>query len=173
MADLTRRALLARAGVAAGAMALGSAEPLEASPDLTDWRAVRGQFALDPGRVHLTSFLLACAPAAREDRRSSVTGAASTRTRSVPARERGAPDRESPRYGWAVPRRACPGGRPHRLDDDGPRPPLHGTALRPADEVLTTSHDFYATHESLRLSRARSGASPSTTTHGRRPWTRS
>ncbi len=28
-------------------------------------------------------------------------------------------------------------------------------ALRPEDEVLTTEHDFYATHEALRLSRAR------------------
>ncbi len=28
-------------------------------------------------------------------------------------------------------------------------------ALRPQDEVLTTEHDFYATHEALRLSGAR------------------
>ena len=30
-----------------------------------------------------------------------------------------------------------------------------GFALRPADEVLTTEHDFYATHEALRLSGAK------------------
>ncbi|WP_197683446.1 aminotransferase class V-fold PLP-dependent enzyme [Jiangella alkaliphila] len=34
----------------------------------------------------------------------------------------------------------------------------HGLALRPGDHVLTTTHDFYATHEALRLAAARSGA---------------
>ena len=60
--ELTRRDLLARAGLAAGAAALGTAEPAEALPDLTDWRAVRAQFALSPGRIHLSSFLLAAHP---------------------------------------------------------------------------------------------------------------
>jgi selenocysteine lyase/cysteine desulfurase len=33
-----------------------------------------------------------------------------------------------------------------------------GLSLRPGDEVVTTTHDFYATHEGLRLAAARSGA---------------
>ena len=33
-----------------------------------------------------------------------------------------------------------------------------GLRLAPGDEVLTTEHDFYATHEALRLAAARSGA---------------
>lgn len=34
----------------------------------------------------------------------------------------------------------------------------NGLRLRPGDEVLTTPHDYYATHESLRLASASSGA---------------
>ena len=62
MAELTRRGLLARAGIATGAVALGKVERIEAAPDLTDWAAVRNQFALARNRVHLTSFLLAAHP---------------------------------------------------------------------------------------------------------------
>ena len=46
-------------------------------------------------------------------------------------------------------------------------------ALGPDDEVVTTEHDFYATHESLRLSGVRVGASGSTTTRGAPRRTRS
>ena len=62
MAEFTRRALLARAGLAAGAVALGKTDSVDAAPDLADWRAVRAEFALAPGRIHLTSFLLAAHP---------------------------------------------------------------------------------------------------------------
>ena len=60
MAELSRREVLARAGLVAGALALGAQpEPAEAAPDLRDWGAVRSQFGLDRSRIHLTSFLLA------------------------------------------------------------------------------------------------------------------
>ncbi len=62
MSELTRRGLLARAGLATGAVALGKIERADASPDLTDWAAVRAQFALSQDRVQLTSFLLASHP---------------------------------------------------------------------------------------------------------------
>ena len=35
----------------------------------------------------------------------------------------------------------------------------NGLELRAGDEVLTTTHDFFATHEALRFKAARSGAS--------------
>ena len=62
MSELTRRGLLARAGLATGAVALGKIERADASPDLTDWASVRAQFALSQDRVQLTSFLLASHP---------------------------------------------------------------------------------------------------------------
>ena len=62
MTELSRRDLLARAGLVAGAVALGRAEQAESAPDLRDWPGVRAEFALDPNRVHLSSFLLAAHP---------------------------------------------------------------------------------------------------------------
>ena len=44
--------------------------------------------------------------------------------------------------------------------------------ISPGDEVVTTEHDHYATHESLRLAGARCGACASTTTRRRRARTR-
>jgi selenocysteine lyase/cysteine desulfurase len=155
MADLTRRALLARAGLAAGAVALGQAQPAEAAPDLTDWRAVRAQFALAPGRVHLTSFLLAAHPRpvrraierhrrgldanpvdylhANEGRLTARVRAAAGRYLGVPGAEVALTDSTTMGLGLLYTR----------------------LALRPEDEVLTTEHDFYSTHEALRLSGAR------------------
>ena len=62
MTELTRGDLLARAGAAAAVVALGGVESAAAAEDLRDWRTVRAQFALDPRRVHLASFLLAAHP---------------------------------------------------------------------------------------------------------------
>ena len=155
MAELTRRALLARAGLAAGAFALGKAELAEAQPDLRDWRSVRRQFALDPDRIHLASFLLAAHPRpvraaierhrrrldanpvdylhANEGRLTETARAAAGRSLGVPASEVALTDSTTMGLGLLYAR----------------------LALRPGDEVLTTEHDFYATHESLRLSGAR------------------
>ena len=155
MADLTRRALLARAGLATGAVALGSGQRAEAAPDLTDWRAVRAQFALAPGLVHLTSFLLAAHPRpvrdaidrhrrrldanpvdylhANERRLTGAARAAAARFLGVPSSEVALTDSTTMGLGLLYTR----------------------LALRPQDEVLTTEHDFYATHEALRLSGAR------------------
>src|SRR5687768_16811700 len=59
---LTRTQWLARAGLAAGAVAAGQVELAEAAPDLRDWAAVRAQFPLDRRRIQLSSFLLASHP---------------------------------------------------------------------------------------------------------------
>jgi selenocysteine lyase/cysteine desulfurase len=155
MTELTRRALLARAGLAAGAVALGEAHAVDAAPDLTDWRAVRAQFALAPGRIHLASFLLAAHPRpvrsaierhrrgldtnpvdylhANEGRLTARAREAAGRYLGVPAAEIALTDSTTMGLGLLYTR----------------------LALRPEDEVLTTTHDFYATHEALRLSGAR------------------
>ena len=158
MSELTRRGLLARAGLAAGALAVGRPELAEASdaaPDLRDWGSVRSQFELDPGRIHLTSFLLATHPrpvrdaiAAHRQRLdanpveylhgpgdglSAAAREAAGRFLGAPASEVALTDSTTMGLGLLYTR----------------------LALRPEDEVLTTEHDFYATHESLRLSGAR------------------
>ncbi len=156
MAELTRRGLLARAGLATGAaVALRKVERLEAAPDLTDWGTVRAQFALARDHVHLTSFLLAAHPRpvreaidrhrrrldanpveylhANEGRLTAEVRDAAGRFLAVPSSEVALTDSTTMGLGLLYTR----------------------LALRPQDEVLTTEHDFYATHEALRLSGAR------------------
>ena len=153
MAELSRREVLARAGLVAGALALGARpEPAEAAPDLRDWGTVRSQFALDRSRIHLTSFLLATHPRAVRDaidghRRRLDTNpveylhgpgdALSAAARESASAFLGAPEAEV------------------ALTDSttmGLGLLYTRLALGADDEVVTTEHDFYATHESLRLS---------------------
>jgi selenocysteine lyase/cysteine desulfurase len=155
VASLSRRDLVARAGVAAAAVALGRPELGDAAPDLRRWSTVRAQFTLDPRRIHLASFLLAAHPRAvrdsvehhrrgldrdavtylhaNESRLTAVARAAAGRFLGVPADEVALTDSTTMGLGLLY----------ARLD------------LKPGDEVATTEHDFYATHEALRLSGAR------------------
>jgi selenocysteine lyase/cysteine desulfurase len=155
VAELTRSQLLTRAGAAAAAVALGRSEPVEAAPDLRDWNTVRAQFNLDPARIHLASFLLAAHPQpirkaierhrrrldlnpvdylhANEARLTSDARAAAGRYLGVPAEEIALTDSTTMGIGLLYTQ----------------------LALQPGDEVLTTEHDFYATHEALRLSGVR------------------
>jgi selenocysteine lyase/cysteine desulfurase len=116
---------------------------------------VRAQFALAPGVVQLTSFLLASHPRpvreaidrhrrrldanpvdylhANETRLTGAARSAAGRFLGVPAGEVALTDSTTMGLGLLYAR----------------------LALRPQDEVLTTEHDFYATHEALRLSGAR------------------
>jgi selenocysteine lyase/cysteine desulfurase len=155
VAELSRRELVARAGAGVLAIALGRPGFAEARPDLRRWSAVRAQFALDPTRIHLASFLLAAHPLPVRDaigrhrrgldrdavtylemRGSAATDAAraaAARFLGVPADEVALTDSTTMGLGLLYTR----------------------LALEPGEEVVTTEHDFYATHEALRLSGAR------------------
>jgi selenocysteine lyase/cysteine desulfurase len=155
VAELSRRDLLARAGLVAGVVALGRVEQAEPASSLRDWAGVRAQFALAPNRIHLSSFLLAAHPrpvreAIEQHRRGldrnaveylHANGARLTKeTRAAAGRHLGAPAGEI------------------ALTDSttlGLGLLYTRLSLAPGDEVLTTEHDFYATHEALRLSGAR------------------
>jgi selenocysteine lyase/cysteine desulfurase len=157
----TRKRFLqgAAATVAATAYApraLGS----DAAFDPRDWSSVRAQFDLDLHVTNFATFLLAPHPRAvraaigrharRLDRDSKVyldrqenMGAAEARVRSAAARYLGVAADEialtdSTTMGLAL---------------------LYGgLRLQDGSEVVTTSHDFYSTHESLRLRTLRTGA---------------
>jgi selenocysteine lyase/cysteine desulfurase len=148
---------------AAAAVAAGSLPHATASEffDPQSWSSVRAQFALDPRTVNLTTFLLAPHPRPVRDaiRRHArlldrdakhyldeqeATGAAETAVRVAAAGylEVG-PDElaltDSTTMGLAL---------------------LYGgLLLPPGSEVVTTRHDFYSTHDSLRLRSLRTGAS--------------
>lgn len=162
---LDRRELLVRGGLLAGAAGLGGAagytlrgegDPGEA-PAATGTAADDREFALDPAYVNLTTFVLASHP---------------RRVREAIERHRAALD--------ASPSLALREGEP-ALEDAaraaaaeylGTNPELvaltdsttmglglvyGGLHAGLPNEVLTTEHDFYATHESLRMSSDRNG----------------
>jgi selenocysteine lyase/cysteine desulfurase len=147
-------------GAAATVAARGFAASEVAAFDPSNWSSVRAQFALDPHVTNLATFLLAPHPRpvreaiARHARlldrdakryldRLEDMGAAEQRVRGAAARYLavGADEialTDSTTMGLAL---------------------LYGGLLLVEDEeVITTTHDFYSTHESLRLRALRTGA---------------
>jgi selenocysteine lyase/cysteine desulfurase len=172
---LTRRELLAAAGVTAGATAtvtsLAACDPsppsapspttaaAAAAPlDPNSWSSVRAQFALAPGVANLVAFYLA----------SHAAG-----VRAAIERHRAGLDADAHGYLLANEEKLETAVRSEAaayLKTDAGRIAFtdsttmglgllySGLRLRAGDEVLTTEHDFYATHESLRLRSVRDGA---------------
>ncbi|MBX3263787.1 MAG: aminotransferase class V-fold PLP-dependent enzyme [Labilithrix sp.] len=137
------------------------AAPVEvrhAPADLGTWEGVRRQFLLDPSWIHLTGFLLASHPKP---------------VRDAIERHRRALDLNPPLYlheqeraGEANVRRAAAsymGVDPSEiaLTDSttmGLGTLYQGLPLASGQEILTTTHDHFSTHESLRLAAERAGA---------------
>jgi selenocysteine lyase/cysteine desulfurase len=126
--------------------------------DPKSWDSVRAQFALKPGLRHLTAFVLAAHPAP---------------VRAAVERHRRGLDEDTFGYlhdnqgGLEAEVRASAGrylsaepGEIAFTDSTtmGLGTVYGGLKLRTGDDLLTTEHDFYSTHESLRLAAARSGA---------------
>lgn len=176
---LTRRGLLG--GTAATLTALASCDsdsdnPVPPPPfDPSNWRSVREQFALDPDVSHFAAFVFASQPAS---------------VRAAIAKHREGFDRNTVKYlhanetqlHQAIHERAAAylGGVPTEeicFTDSttmGLGMIYSGLKLAPGDEILTTDHDFYSTHEALRLRGLRDGVKvnrvrlyddPSTTTY--------
>jgi selenocysteine lyase/cysteine desulfurase len=145
---LTRKELLAGAA-AAGVVAGCGGSSKRAALDPGDWASVKAQFALDPGVRHFDAFVLASHPKA---------------VREAVDRHRRGLDADPAGYLHA-----------HEIELDGRVAEAAGRYLdvNPADlaftdsttmglglvyggvqvdgEVVSTEHDFYATHEALRL----------------------
>jgi selenocysteine lyase/cysteine desulfurase len=150
------------AAVSAGALLEGCTddEPSGGNADTAvgdGWERVRAEFALDPAFAHFAAFVLAGHPAVVRDAIASW-------------RERldADPDavlHEANQHDDEV-RRAVAGYlgvRPEEiaLTDSttmGLGLTYHGLQLGPNDHILTSTHDFYSTHESLRLAASRAGA---------------
>jgi selenocysteine lyase/cysteine desulfurase len=156
---LTRKALLARTGavVAAGAIAgCGhKSEPKPAAADLGDWDDVRGLYPLKPGLHHLNAFLLA-------PHTAPVAAAIARHRRGLDADPGGYLEEHEATLNDEVAQAAAGhlGAEPEEIAlTDSTTMGLGllygGLRLRDRDEVVTTEHDFYSTHEALRLSGAR------------------
>jgi selenocysteine lyase/cysteine desulfurase len=156
----TRRKLLQGA---AGLAAAGYAPPAlaeDAAFDPKSWSSVRAQFALDPRETNFATFLLAPHPRP---------------VREAIARHARGLDRDAKRYldrledmGVAEQRVRAAAGRYLGVDADelaltdsttmGLGLLYGGLRLEEDDEVVTTTHDFFSTHEALRLRALRTGA---------------
>ncbi|MFD0741295.1 aminotransferase class V-fold PLP-dependent enzyme [Phytohabitans flavus] len=163
---MRRRSLL---GVAAAAGLVGAATACEDEPAAapapagapplipTDWASVRAQFAISREIAHLSTYVFASHPApVRESIERHRTGLDADAISYLHENEVRLDERV------AV---AAADYLDARLDDiaftDSATMGLgllySGLRLAPGDEVLTTEHDFYATHESLRLRAERDG----------------
>ncbi len=163
MAWVDRRGFLVRTGLGLAAAALASAgvdqRSIRAQPMLDDWSSVRGLFNLSPNLLHFGGLLLASHPAPVRD--------------AIDAHRRGLDDnpvdylhQNQARLEADVLRAASAylgGASPTdiALTDSttmGLGLLYNGLAVRSDQEILTTAHDFYSTHEALVFKAQRSGA---------------
>ena len=157
---LTRKTFLQGAATVAAARVAPDTAASEAALDPRSWASVRAQFRLDPRVTNFATFLLA---------------SHSRPVREAIARHARLLDRDAKRYldrqedmnaadervRAAAARYLAVGADELALTDSttmGLALLYGGLRLEPDDEVLTTTHDFYSTHESLRLRALRTGA---------------
>jgi selenocysteine lyase/cysteine desulfurase len=174
MEELDRRTLLRRAGLAAGTGVLAGLAGCE--PDrprdrpaqaaaASGWAGVRGQFELDPGKRHFAAFVLASHPrpvaeAIERHRRGLQADADGYLEDHGQRLDRQARSAAAEYLADGGPRAADPGQLVFtRSTTDGLGLLYGGLRLRAGQEVVTTTHDFYSTHEALRLRAERTGAS--------------
>ena len=151
----------ARSGDTAGGTGTGTAGGADGSDapalDPGDWDSVRAQFRLSPDVTHFAAYVLASHPAP---------------VRAAIARHRDGLDAHADAYiaeNEVVLETAVPETAGEYLGADPGDVALTdsttmglgvlygGLRLEEGDEVVTTEHDFYATHEALRLRAERSG----------------
>jgi len=163
----TRRSFLAGGGAAlAGSTLLGAAtacgpedRPRRSAArfDPRNWDSVRAQFTLDRNVRPLTAFVLASHPAPVRAAIEKHRRGLDSDTQGYLAHEQ---DLESAVAEAAAKYLGTDSSSVAFTDSTtmGLGLVYNGLRLRPGDEVVTTEHDFYATHEALRLAAARSGA---------------
>jgi selenocysteine lyase/cysteine desulfurase len=122
-----------------------------------DWEQVRSAFALDPDLAHFAAFVLAGHPAPVRDAIASWRERLDTDPDAVL--------HEATQHDDEVRAAAADylGVQPQELaltdsTTMGLGLTYHGLRLQPADHILTSTHDFYSTHESLRLAADQAGA---------------
>ena len=175
-----RREFLGLGAALAGTALVGAAgcSPDEPAPvaDVDSWDGIRELFALAPDVLHFASFLLAAHPrqvreAIQQHRRELDANPVEYLHANEQSLERGVREAAG-RYLRTSPDEIA-------LTDSttmGLGLMYRGLRLSPGDEIVTTEHDFYATHVSLRAAATRSGAAirfvrlyddPATATRGR------
>jgi isopenicillin-N epimerase len=164
---LTRRNFLISGSLslAAGALSPVLVEAgktkLSASTDFRDWESVRREFELAPDHIHLALFYLTSHP--RSVRQAIEQYRKKIDSNPFVAVERAIFESEN------IPLEVCRtianyiGGDAQEIaftqnTTTGLSLLYHGLPLREGDEILTTTHDHYVHHESIRLATGRCGA---------------
>jgi selenocysteine lyase/cysteine desulfurase len=178
MGDVSRRAFLSRSGAVVGGLALGGVAACEsgAGPteepgghgggageaaagfDPTDWRSVRDQFPLTRDIRHFAAFVLAAHPRPVADAIERHRRGLDEDTHGYLEEHQG--ENEIAMLDAAAEYLDAGPGEIAFTDSTtmGLGLVYGGLRLRPGQEVVTTDHDFYSTHEALRLAADRSGA---------------
>ncbi len=162
---IDRRRFLFGTGLTVAGMALtlrsfaeSSSPPAAAPNDLSSWPNVRAQFAVAPDLINMSGFFLASHPRpvrdAIENYRRALDDDPYAVVEKVEFGSRQRVERAVAEY---------LGGKAEEvaLTDSttmGLALIYHGLTLKKGQEILTTEHDHYAQHESIRLAAARSGA---------------
>lgn len=140
-----------------GGAAAPPSSPTGVPTDLSSWGNVRAQFDLDPEFAHFSAFVLAAHPAsvraAIEQWRKALDADPATVVGDAQAHDETVREAAA-RYLGVAPSEIA-------LTDSttaGLGLVYHGLRLVPGDHVLTTTHDFYSTHEALRLAAERTAA---------------
>jgi selenocysteine lyase/cysteine desulfurase len=156
MTALGRRTVLG-AGLGGALLAGCTADPAPARFDPTNWDSVRAQFTLDPGLAHFAAFVLAAHPA--------PVRAAIERHRAGLDTDTQAYLRDDARYEEDVRQAAATylgaNATEVALTDSttmGMGLLCGGLKLLSGQDIVTTEHDFFGTHQALASLSARTGA---------------
>jgi selenocysteine lyase/cysteine desulfurase len=167
---LDRRTFLARAGVALAASAAPSrllAAVRQNTPppaDLSDWKSVRAQFALAPGQLHFASFYLASHPRPVREAIEAFRRTLDEDPFLATEQRMFTPGEQNLQFSTRDDLAPYLGAQRDEIaitanTTTGLALVYGGLPLRKGDEILTTTHDHYSHHESIRFAAARSGAS--------------
>lgn len=161
---LSRRRFLVTGSLTVAAGAVASALSQNAAPSTNEWDAVRREFDLDPQFTHLSLFYMTPHPRA-------VRNAVESYRRKLDANpfttvEHGLFGERAEATHPVMTTAAIAGYIGANTDDVALTPNTttglsivyHGLPLKAGDEILTTAHDHYVHHESIRLAAERAGA---------------
>ncbi|TXK59630.1 aminotransferase class V-fold PLP-dependent enzyme [Alkalisalibacterium limincola] len=168
--SLTRRELLRASPVVAfgalspGALLAAVVEQSTPMPDLSDWGQVRAQFPLDWSYSHFASFFLVSHPKPVSDALDAYRRALDHNPYLSLERAMFSGPEDNLLLAVATEVADYTGGTVDEVCLTGSTTEslalvYQGLTLEPGDEVLTTTHDHYSHHESIRLAAEKSGAS--------------